>query len=111
MANNDSSSSAHDKTKDKTVGMKSAYELALERLERQGIERPREDALSDEVRAQIAEVRSKAEAELAQLEIMHRQTLAKAGPGEVAQLEEEYVRERRRIEERREARAAQLRGA
>ena len=34
--------------KDKTTGMKSAYELALERMEKQGIERPREETFSDE---------------------------------------------------------------
>jgi len=36
--------------KDKTTGMKSAYELALERMEKQGIERPREETFSDEAR-------------------------------------------------------------
>src|ERR1044071_4311027 len=60
---------------DKSSGMKSAYELALERLERQGIERPREEALSEEVRQQVAEARRQAEAKLAELEILHRDRL------------------------------------
>src|SRR5436305_13070566 len=53
----------------KNTGMKSAYELALERLERQGIERPREESFSDELRAGIAEARRQAEAKLAEIEI------------------------------------------
>ncbi len=94
--------------KDKTTGMKSAYELALERMEQAGIERPNQDALSDDARAQIAELRSKAEAELANLEILHQQKLAK-GQDDIGLLEEEYVRERKRIEERLESKISKLR--
>src|SRR5436190_24172591 len=61
--------------KDKTTGMKSAYELALERMEKQGIERPREETFSDEARELIAEARRKAEASLAELEILHKNRL------------------------------------
>lgn len=90
--------------------MKSAYEAALERLEGQGIERPREDALSDETRQAMAEVRSRAEARLAELEIMHRQRLAKsADPAHRRQEEEDYRRERRRIEEDRDGKIEKLR--
>lgn len=91
--------------KSKPKGMKSAYELALERLESQGIERPREDALTDDVRRQMAEVKSRAEAELAQLEILHRER----GQGD-PEAQEEYVRERRRIEETRDRKLDKLRG-
>jgi hypothetical protein len=96
--------------KDKASGMKSAYELALERLESQGIERPKEDALSDEVRAEMAEVRRRAEAKIAELEILHKDRLAKLGS--MAEREEEkadFHRERRRIEEDRDRRIEQLR--
>ena len=97
--------------KDKTTGMKSAYELALERLESRGIERPREDALSDEVRERMAEARRKAEAKVAELEILHRDRLAKlAEPAQREEEEEEFQRERRRIEERRDAEIEKLRG-
>src|SRR5687768_18283591 len=64
--------------KDKASGMKSAYELALERLEKQGIERPREEGLSGEMKEQVAEIRRQAEAKLAELEILHRDSLRKA---------------------------------
>src|SRR6185295_17604799 len=56
---------------DKAPKMKSSYELALERLAGQGIEPPREEALSPEVRQRVAEARQKTEAKLAELEILH----------------------------------------
>jgi len=96
--------------KDKASGMKSAYELALERLEKQGIERPREEAFGDELREKIADVRRKAEAKLAELEILHKNRLKTIfEPAKRQEEEEEYVRERRRIEEERERKIAELR--
>jgi hypothetical protein len=96
---------------DKASGMKSAYELALERLESQGIERPREESLSDEVRRQMAEVRSKAEARIAELEILHQNRLKSIfDPVKRQEEDDDYVRERRRIEDDREARLDALRG-
>lgn len=90
--------------------MKSAYELALERLERQGIERPREENLPEAVRAEMAEARRQAEARLAELEILHRDRLqGLAEPDERREEEEGYVRERRRIEEARDRKLEQLR--
>ncbi len=97
---------------DKSRGLKSAYELALERLEQQGIERPREDSLSEADREKVATIRRKAEAKLAELEILHRDQLARlADPLQREENEDEYVRERRRIEERRDAEIAQMRQA
>lgn len=97
-------------TKDKTPGMKSAYELALERLERRGIERPREDALTDEVRERMAEARRKAEAKVAELEILHRDRLAKlADPAQREEEEDDFRRERLRIEEKRDREIEMLR--
>lgn len=96
--------------KDKASGVKSAYEAALERLEAQGIERPREEALSDEVKAEIAELRRRTDASLAQLEILHRDRLRKARSyDEREQEEEDYRRERRRLEEERDRKIAQAR--
>lgn len=96
---------------DKSSGMKSAYELALERLEKQGIERPREEGLGDEVQQKIAEVRRQAEAKLAEVEILHRDRLRKVyDPAQRQEEEEEYVRERRRIEEDRDRKIEKLRG-
>ena len=90
-------------------GLKSAYEAALERLESQGIERPRQEALTEEVRQKMAEARSKAEAQLAQLEIMHRQRLERSGEGGRGQELADYRAERRRIEEQRDLKIQRLR--
>lgn len=83
--------------------MKSAYELALERLERQGIERPRETGLDPAARDKIAEIRSRTEAKLAELEIIFRDQLKKLeDPVEKAKAEMDYAEERRRLEARRD---------
>jgi hypothetical protein len=91
-------------------GMKSAYELALERLDSQGIERPREDALSARDRELMAEIRQQAKAKLAEVEILHRDRLAGMGdPDARRQEEEDYQLERRRIEAERDRKLAKLR--
>lgn len=96
--------------KDRASGMKSAYELALERLERQGVERPREGGLSDEMRERIAEVRRQAEAKTAELEILHKDRLKEIfDPEKRREEEEDYVRERRRIEADRDRKIDRLR--
>ena len=90
--------------------MKSAYELALERMEKQGIERPREESFGDELREKIAETRRKAEAKIAELEILHKNSLKSVyDPAKRQEDEEEYRRERRRIEEDRDRKIEELR--
>jgi hypothetical protein len=96
---------------DKTQGMKSAYELALERLEKQGVERPRQDALTDEARAAVADARRQAEAKLAEIEILHRDRLkGMHDPAKRDEEEETYLLERRRIESERDRKIDKLRG-
>ena len=97
--------------KGKSPGMKSAYELALERMEKQGIERPREGGLSGEVQEKVAELRRQAEAKLAELEILHRDRLRKGvDPAKRQEEEDDYGRERRRIEDDRDRKIGKLRG-
>jgi hypothetical protein len=97
--------------KDKASGMKSSYELALERLEKQGIERPREEGLGPEVQQKIAEARQQAEAKLAELEILHRDRIRKVvDPAKRQEDEDNYLRERRRIEGDRDRKIEKLRG-
>ena len=96
--------------KDKASGMKSAYELALERLEQRGVERPRED-LPPEVQEKIAEARRQAEAKLAELEILHRDRIGKSDLLKRQEDEQNYVWERRRIEDERDRKIEKLRGA
>jgi hypothetical protein len=96
---------------DRAPSMKSAYELALERMDREGIERPREDAISAETRAEMDQVRRRAEAKLAELEILHRDRWRKlADPAAREEEEKEYLAERRRIEEERDRKLEKLRG-
>jgi hypothetical protein len=91
-------------------GIKSAYERALERMESEGIERPREEAFTPEVLAGMEEARKRAEAKLAELEILHKGRLrAIRDAVAFATEEKEYQTERRRIEERREREIAALR--
>ena len=90
--------------------MKSAYELALERLESQGIERPREEALSDAAREQVAEARAKAKAKIAEMEILHRDRLATiADPVERDKAEKDFRHERQRVEEKRDREIERIR--
>jgi MoxR-like ATPase len=92
------------------AGVKSAYERALERLAEQGIEPPRAGGLAEDVRRQIAAARQQTEAKLAELEILHRDRRREAATAEdLAKLDEEYVAERRRIEEGLERKVAKLR--
>jgi len=95
---------------DKASGMKSAYELALERMEREGIEPPREEALSEEVREKMATIRQYAEARLAELEILYRDKMKQLyEPEKRAEEEDYYRRERRRLEGDRDSKLEKLR--
>jgi hypothetical protein len=95
---------------DKAPKMKSAYELALERIAGQGIEPPREEALSAEVRQRMAEVRQRCEAKLAELEILHRDALRKSQDFAAHEkAEEDYRADRRRLEEDRDRQIEKLR--
>ncbi len=89
--------------------MKSAYEAALERLETQGIERPREDALPEAVRAEMEAVRQKAQASLAELEILARDRMLKAGLEPSVSEDGDYLAERQRILDRRDRKLEALR--
>lgn len=92
-------------------GLKSAYERALERLESQGIEPPREERLDEATRRAIGEARTRAEAALAEAEILYRDRLRTTrDPEGRRKAEEEYRIDRRRIEERREREVKAARG-
>lgn len=96
------------KSANRATGMKSAYELALERMEKQGIERPED--LSDELRAAVAEARQQAEAKLAEIEILHNDRLKTMySPDQRTEEQETYLLERRRIEAERDRKIDKLR--
>ena len=92
--------------------MKSAYEIALERLAEQGVEQPRPGSLSDEVREAMEAARSKAEASLAEMEILHRDRFKKTlDPSEREEEDKQYLEERGRIETRRDREIERLRAS
>lgn len=83
---------------------KSAYEIAMARLRQKdreaGIE---ERPVTEAQRARVAELRQLYDARLAEREILHRSERAKARDEEaLAQLDEEYRRERERIQAERD---------
>lgn len=85
---------------------KSAWEIALEKLNRQDKERGEQapSALTDAQKEAIAEIRRRYQAGVAEGEILHRNNLRKAGedPEALAKVEEEYRIDRRRLEEQRD---------
>jgi hypothetical protein len=92
---------------------KSAYELAMERLKKQdadaGVER---QAVTDEQRAAIAEIRNFYEAKLAELEVMHQSKMrASVDPEARAVLEQGYRRDRERLATERDAKVEKARRA
>lgn len=88
--------------------VKSAYERALEKLESRGIAAPRQDALDAEQRRRIEDARSRHQAKVAELEILHRKNLA-ADPAKRLEEEENYRVELRRLGERLECEIARIR--
>lgn len=94
--------------------LKSSYELAMERLRAKDRQEGIEEAkpLSDSQKNAIAEARSEAKAKLAELEILHEKNLSGASgdPAEAAKIEENYQRDRARIEDRLESKIARIRG-
>ena len=89
--------------------MKSAYELAMERLEKQS---PTQK-LTNAQRTEIAEIESTARAKVAERELFLKGEIEKAGRkgdlGEVAELEQQLARDIRRINEDAETKKDQIR--
>ncbi len=91
--------------------LKSAFELAMERLRQKDAEEGIEQRpLGGEQKAAIAEVRNFYEAKLAQLEVMHKSSLLRTfDPAEQTTLEEGYRRERERLASERDAKIERIR--
>ena len=92
-------------------GVKSAYELAMERFKRQdkeaGVERK---PLTDQQKAAIAEIRNFYEAKLAEADLLHQdKMLTTLDPAERAARDEEYRRDRERLSSERDAKIAKAR--
>lgn len=93
--------------------LKSAYELAMERLRNQDREEGVAESkpLTAKQKAGIAKEKEKAQAKLAELEILHRKDLqaAQADPKKVQEVEEHYATDRRRVESSLENAIARIR--
>jgi hypothetical protein len=91
--------------------LKSALELAMERLRRKDAEAGVEaQTFTEEQKAAIAEVRNLYEAKLAQHDVMHRSAVVRTfDPAERAALEEDYRRERERLTNERDAKLEKIR--
>ncbi len=91
---------------------KSAFEIAMKKLR----EKDRQSGeatpatLTQKQKEEIAACRNKAKAQLAEMEILFRSTRAAAAaePEALQKAEEEYARERRRVEERRDEEIARI---
>jgi hypothetical protein len=95
---------------DKAV--KSAYELAMERLKKQdkdaGVERK---TLTDQQKAAIAEIRNFYDAKLAEADLLHQdRMLTTLDPAERGKRDEEYRRDRERLSSERDAKITRARG-
>ena len=91
--------------------LKSAYELAMERFAKKdadaGIER---QPLTDEQKAEIADIRSRYQAKIAELEILHRgNTAGMMDPVTREEADANYRQERGRLERERDSRVESAR--
>ncbi len=93
--------------------LKSAYELAMERLRAKDAGEVRPELSADQ-KEEIAEIRREFKAKRAELEIAFGGPSADRGPGgdpgEAEAAQEEYRRRLRELEEQEEARVAKVRG-
>ena len=91
--------------------MKSAYELAMERLEKQSPS----SKLTDDQRAQLADIDSLYKSKMAEKELLLadqiRQERAAGKPGEVEKLEQQLSSELRRLTDERESKKENIRRA
>jgi hypothetical protein len=92
--------------------MKSAYELAMERLRKKDEEEGRvETPLTDAQRAAIAEARSLYSARIAEAEILHKSKVAGVfDPAQLEELAENHRRDIARINDDQERAIAKIRG-
>jgi hypothetical protein len=90
---------------------KSAYELAMERLQKKDAEDGVEPTfLTDEQRAAIAEAKNFYEAKLAEREVLHQSAVVRTmDPEARAALEQNYRRDRERLNTERDAKIQKLR--
>ena len=92
-------------------GLKSSYELAMERLRKKDAEAGVETRpLTDAQKAAITEIRNFYTAKLAEADVLHQGRLrATVDPAERAEREQEYRRDRERLSSERDAKIEKAR--
>jgi hypothetical protein len=93
--------------------LKSAYELAMDRLRAEDRERGVEPdkPLTAKQKGEIARLRQAAQAKLAEIEILHRKEVeAATEPEKLAEVEEHYAIDRRRVESQLESAIEKVKG-
>ena len=94
--------------------LKSAYELAMEKLRARDGDAEEVASLTDGQRERIAEIRQEFKAKQAEIEIGYREEIVKARQagemGRAAELEQEYQNEKQRLADREEEQVRQVRG-
>jgi hypothetical protein len=95
------------------TGLKSAYELAMERLKRRDAEAGIESRpVTDAQKAAIAEARSFYEAKLAEAQVLHESSMRQlVDPAARDTLEQGYRRERERLNAERDRKVEQIRSS
>jgi len=96
---------------DETPRLKSAYELAMERLRKSDRDAGIETAPpTEEQKAAIAEIRNYYQAKIAEQEVLHQSRLAGTpDPAERLTIEEQWRRDRERMNDERESKIAKIR--
>jgi hypothetical protein len=91
--------------------MKTAYELAMERLKKKDADAGIESTpATDAQKTQIAEIRNFYEAKLAEAQVMHQSKLKTVfDPAERDTLDQGYRRERERLSDERDRKIARIR--
>ena len=91
--------------------LKSAFDLAMDRLKARDLAEGVEEAkpLTKAQKEKIAQLRTEAQAKLAELEILHRKNVASTSdPAALLKIEENYAIDRGRAESRREDEIAKV---
>jgi hypothetical protein len=92
--------------------LKSAFDLAMDRLKARDLAEGVEEAkpLTKSQKDKIAQLRTEAQAKLAELEILHRKNVAgSSDPAVLAKIEENYAIDRGRAESRRDSEIEKVR--
>jgi hypothetical protein len=91
--------------------LKSAFDLAMDRLKARDLAEGVEETkpLTKAQKERIAQLRTEAQAKLAELEILHRKNVAgTSDPAVLAKIEENYAIDRGRAESRRDSEIAKI---